>query len=116
MSFGIMRSKFVEPPSWQAASQRPPPPPANVLTEEAMAKAILSFHKGAGGGPMGVRPDFLRQIIGEKRDKPGLSLITRFCSLLADGQAPDGVRPFIAGANGFAFEKEIKAGAARQDA
>jgi thioredoxin-like negative regulator of GroEL len=38
-----MRSKFVEPPACQQTSRRPSAPPANVLTENAVGKAISSF-------------------------------------------------------------------------
>ncbi|CAE8723859.1 unnamed protein product, partial [Polarella glacialis] len=105
----IMRSKFITPPASQMTSHRPLPPPANALCEADVGKAILSFQRGLGSGPSGARPDFLRQVIGEKADKPGLALITRFCNLLADWQAPSGVCPYLAGANGFALEKEAKA-------
>ncbi|CAE8604691.1 unnamed protein product, partial [Polarella glacialis] len=105
----IMRSKFITPPASQMTSHRPLPPPANALSEADVGKAILSFQRGLGSGPSGTRPDFLRQVIAEKADKPGLALITRFCNLLADGQAPSGVRSYLAGANGFALEKEAKA-------
>lgn len=103
----ILRSKFVEPPAHQAARQRQGPV-ASILTEVSVAKTILSFHKGLGGGPSGLRPDLLKQIIGSKGDRPGITPITSFCNLLADGQAPIYVQPFLAGANGFAFTKESK--------
>ena len=105
----IMRSKFVQPPSHQVLREASQAPPTNVLTEETIARTILSFHKGLAGGPSGLRPDLLKQVIGKKGDKPGIAPITVFCNLLADGQAPMGVQPYLGGANGFAFEKESKA-------
>ena len=39
----IMRSKFVAPLAWQAASSRPPPPTANELSEECVVHAVQSF-------------------------------------------------------------------------
>ena len=102
-----MRSKFADPPEHQASRQRRAPT-ANVLTEKAVAKTILSFHPGVGGGPSGLRPDVLKQIIGKKGNRPGIAPITAFCNLLADGQAPPYVQPYLAGANGFALAKESK--------
>ena len=104
----IMQSKFVPPPQHQMTATRVRRPPSNVLTEEAVGKAILSFHRGLGAGPSGLRPDLLKQIIGPKGDKASIVPLTEFCNLLADGQAPIGVQPFLAGANGFAFQKESK--------
>ena len=100
-----MKSKFVPPPDNQAASWRPPPPPANVLTPELVAKSIRSFDTGVGAGPSGCRPDFLKQIVGAKEDRDGLHPVTDMANLLANGQAPKKLRPFIGGASGFAFRK-----------
>ena len=57
-----MRGKFPEPPPSQAGSRRDEAPPANQLSEEAIAAAIRSFKWGAGAGPLGTRPDFLKQV------------------------------------------------------
>ena len=110
----IMRSKFIQPPQSQANSRRPPAPPSNVLSEECVAKAALSFARGAGPGPTGLRPDFVKQIIGDKGEKRGIGSITQLCNLLADGQAPPKLAPFLAGANGNAMDKKSKTG--EQDA
>ena len=75
---------------------------------------ILTFARGLGSGPSGLRPDFIRQIIGEKGDKPGLAVITEFCNVLADGAAPEAMRPYIGGANGFALNKNRKEVAAEE--
>ncbi len=56
----IMRSKFVDPPAWQASSFRPPPPAANELSEECVVDAARSFARGAGPGRSGCRPDFVQ--------------------------------------------------------
>ena len=61
-----MRSKFIQPPDSQAASRRPPAPPANELSGDLVGKCIRSFQRGAGAGPSGCRPEFLRQIVGAK--------------------------------------------------
>ena len=76
----IMRSKFIQPPDHQAYRERSQVPPANVLTETIIAKTILSFQKGLGGGPSGLRPDLLKQIIGKKADRLGIVPVTEFCN------------------------------------
>ena len=47
-------------------------------------------------------------MIGPKGDKASIVPLTEFCNLLANGHAPIGVQPFLAGANGFAFQKDSK--------
>ena len=104
-----MKSKFIAPPSSQATSRRPSAPPANILNNDDISRSIRSFQWGGGAGPCGCRPDFLRQVIGTKQDKPGLDSVTRLCNLLANGQASKRLRPFVGGACGFDLEKEAKA-------
>jgi len=110
--YAKMEAKFVPAPPRQHASRRPPAPEANELSQTAVAKSILSFNRGLGAGLSGTRPDFVRQVIGEKGDKPGLPIITQLCNVLADGLAPDELRPYIGGANGFALTKDQKTAAA----
>lgn len=86
--FQKIESKFVEPPPGQAYSRRPPAPESNVLSEANVSRSVLTFARGLGSGPSGTRPDFIRQIIKEKGEKPGLALLTQLCNVLADGAAP----------------------------
>ena len=108
----MMKSKFVSPPQRQSTSRRPPAPVANELSEACVARAILSFQRGLGGGPSGARPDLFRQIIGDEGTKPGIVLITQLCNVRANGSAPEHLRPYLGGANGFASAKDPKAKAA----
>ena len=106
----IMMSKFVAPPPAQRTSRRAPAPPANELLDDAMARAVRSFARGVGAGPTGMRPDFLKQIVGEETDRPGLAILSGICNLLADGRAPKYLRPFLGGAKGTALFKRAKNG------
>ena len=106
----IMRSKFVQPPASQATSARIPAPQANDLTETGVARAIHSFNRGVSAGPPRQRPDFYKQLIGEKNDKPGLGILTGICTLLANGLAPRQLAPYIGGARGTALYKKAKDG------
>ena len=103
-----MASKFPRRPANQLQSVRPMAPEANELSDECVAKCILSFKRGLGAGPSGARPDFVRQIVGDKADRPGLCVIARFANHLANGLAPRAMRPYLGGANGFALHKDRK--------
>lgn len=47
--------------------------------------------------------------IGEKKgEKPGKTMLTVFCNLLADGRAPLHLQPLLGGANGVALHKDAK--------
>ena len=107
-TFDKIKSKFVDPPPGQARSLRPPAPEANELSQAIVSRAILSFKRGLGGGPTGARPDFIRQIISEKGDSPGVAIITNLCNVLANGKAPAALRPYIGGACGFGLNKDAK--------
>ena len=92
----IMRAKFVEPPSHQQGSSRVVPPEANMISEQAVVDAVKSFPRGAGAGPTGMRPDFVKQIVGEgTEEKPGTALLTSLVNLLADGKASSHLRTYI---------------------
>ena len=105
-----MRSKFVDPPPAQRASRRMPAPEANTITDEGVVRAVRSFDTGVGAGPTGQRPDFYKQLIGDKGDRPAVPLFTSLSNLLASGQAPAELRPFIGGAKGTALYKKAKDG------
>ena len=106
-----MRSKFILPPDHQRTSQRVPAPQANEVSEEAVVKAIRSFHTGVAAGPSGQRPDFYKQLIGENGDQPAVLLFSGLSNLLASGQAPPFLAPCLGGAKGTALHKTAKDGA-----
>eukprot|EP00438_Fugacium_kawagutii_P029518 Skav222744 [mRNA] locus=scaffold2390:537725:546431:- [translate_table: standard] len=92
---------------WRAA------PPANEASAEDVVRAIRSFPRGAAPGPTGLRPDLLQQLTGTGGDeKPAVYMLTNLVNLLADGQAPIGLRPYLGGARGTALEKASKTGGA----
>ena len=95
-----VRSKLKEkfPPykieDWPA---RAAPPPAGEITAQEVFKAVMSIKKRAGPGASGLRGDFLRQCLGSKGDDPFTLILRDFLQLLADGQAPSGLRPWLSG-------------------
>ena len=65
---------------------------------ETVYAAIFSFRKGAGPGPDGIRGDFLRDMLGQRPDEEPIAKLFRdLVQLLADGKAPEYLRPFFAG-------------------
>ena len=83
------------PPSPSGGEAQAPPPPGEIEAL-ALARALRSFKAGAGPGPSGLRPDFLKQLLGAD-DEPMLPLFRDFAQLLADGEAPEGVREWLGG-------------------
>ncbi len=110
----IMRSKFITPPDSQAGSFRPPPPAANQLTEECVVQAVHTFARGAGPGRTGCRADFVKQLVGKLGDRQCVPLVVAFANLLANGEAPRKLAPYLGGATGTALDKVSKSG--EQDA
>ena len=63
---------------------------------ETVYAAIFSFRKGAGPGPDGIRGDFLRDMLGQRPDEEPIAKLFRdLVQLLADGKAPEYLRPFF---------------------
>ena len=83
------------PPSPSGGEAQAPPPPGEIEAL-ALARALRSLKAGAGPGPSGLRPDFLKQLLGAD-DEPILPLFRDFAQLLADGEAPEGVREWLGG-------------------
>ena len=72
------------------------PPPEIPL--EVIREAIFSGRRGAGPGPDGIRGDFLRDIMGFESDQEPIGkVIQAFIQLLADGNVPTYLRPFLGG-------------------
>ncbi|CAK8989954.1 Uncharacterized protein SCF082_LOCUS2056 [Durusdinium trenchii] len=106
-----MRNKFPPRPTHQHSSSRPPAPPANEVSVEDVIGAEKPFLRGAAPGPTGLRPDFLKQIVGDGGDVlPGAHLLTSLINLFADGRAPAPLRLYLGGAQGTTLEKTSKTG------
>ena len=68
-------------------------------------KAIKSFIPGSAGGPDGLRPQHLADMVGPQGGTL-LDALTELMSLVLSGGVPDEVRPFFFGASLFAFAKK----------
>lgn len=80
-----------------------------LVSEEMIAQAVRSFPNGSAGGPDGLRPQHLKDLIGHTAGVGGpllLRALTSFISLIIAGKTPVSVRPFLFGANLVALEKK----------
>ena len=66
-----------------------------------MKKAALSFRKGSAPGPSGLRPEHLNVTLkmapANRTDKAGAAL-TRLVNIMARGEVPEEVAPYLCGA------------------
>ena len=79
------------------------------FSTEEVAKAIRSFPNSSSGGPDGLRPQHLKDMIGPGSGEGGvafLKALTAFVNEVALGKTPDVVRPFFFGASLIALWKE----------
>ena len=110
-TLAALRSKHPPP---HPLSQIPPPPPedstpSTTISVEAVAKAILSFPNGSAGGPDGLSPQHLKDLISASAEKGGRDLLwalTSFVNLVLSGKTPPPVRPTFFGASLIALRKK----------
>jgi hypothetical protein len=77
------------------------------VSEAEVSKAILSFPAGSAGGPDGVRPQHLIELIRcPVAGAQLLTALTAFVNRLLKGQCPLSVRPVLFGASLIALEKK----------
>ena len=69
-------------------------------------KCIRSFHRLSGGGPSSLRPIHLQNCLSTEHRDEVLERCTDLTNLLAKGEAPASLAPFLAGANLTALPKK----------
>ena len=83
--------------------------PAIQVSDEEIAHAISSFLNGSSGGPDGLRPQHLNDLIStsaERGDRELLRTLTSFVNLVLGGKTPPSARPFFFGATLTPLGKE----------
>jgi len=92
-----------------------PAPPSDDLVAAPMAteneerKAIESFRPGSAGGPDGLRPSYLRTLIGLAAVEAGVRLLvtlTKFVNVVLEGGVPEFARSMFFGASFCALTKK----------
>ena len=68
------------------------------FTEEDVKRAIISFPAGSAGGPDGLRPQYLKDLIGPSTKEGGailLRALTSLVTLILKGKTPSQLQPFF---------------------
>ena len=85
------------------------PQPPIAVTEQDVARAVLSFPRGSAGGPDGLLPQHLKDLISYSARAGGkklLAALTAFTNLVLSGITPVQVRPLFFGATLTALNKK----------
>ena len=107
-TFSALKQKH---PSLAPGSIIPPSPvvaPNSITVSEAdVAHAIKSFPSGSAGGPDGLRPQHLKDLLSSSvADSSLLNALAAFSTLVLEGRTPLPIRPFFYGASLIALEKK----------
>ena len=93
------------------AQPRPPAtvmPPKSFTPSEVLA-AALSFPKGSGAGPSGMRPEHFKAVLKNTSSAlatKALAALSKVVNVMAAGKVPVQVRPFLCGARLVAGKKK----------
>ena len=85
-------------------------PPTPEIPGPTLLRALRSFPVGSGPGPDGLRPDFLKGLIGSGEDSSLVPLLAEFVQKMADGQVPHALRPWLVGGTLVGVDKVAKDG------
>ena len=72
----------------------------------SVEQCIRSFHRLSGGGPSGLRPIHLKNCLSTEHRDETVERCTALVNLLAKGDAPESLAPFLAGGNLTALPKK----------
>jgi len=91
--------------------QQTPPDPSHTqalqISEDDILKAVRSFPPGSSGGPDGIRPQHVQDLINDRVAGPILlPALTSFINLLLKGQCPEAVRRILFGGRLIALSKK----------
>lgn len=106
-SLSALREKH--PPSSSVLTDLPAPQPQQCLSmdESEVRKAVLSFPAGSAGGPDGLRPQHIRDLLMCREAGPEfLSALTAFVNLVLAGRCPLDVSPVFFGGRLLALNKK----------
>ena len=102
----LLRQKHPAPPSDRPVILRSTSSAPFQATELDVRTMIRSFPMGSSGGPDGLRPQHIAELIGDQDAGPGLlRAITAFINLLLSGTCPQELRSILFGGTLFALRK-----------
>ena len=104
----------------EALKKKHPPPPLDsiipsayqtsqhlTISGEDVTQAILSFPKSSAGGPDGLRPQHLKDMLSDRTSHHALlPALVSFVQLVLEGRTPLSIRPFFFSANLTALRKK----------
>jgi hypothetical protein len=101
-SLNLLKEKH--PPAHSDATFPPPPSSQVSLTVNSsyVRKAVMSFPAGSTGGPDGLRPQHLKDLISPTLGEVGVSFaeaLASFVTLVISGNVPQPAAPFFFGAS-----------------
>ena len=111
-TIAAMRAKHPAPhpdTNFPLPPQENEPQPPVAVTEQDVAQAVLSFPRGFAGGPDGLLPQHLKDLISNSARFGGkklLAALTAFTNLVLSGNTPVQVRPLFFGATLTALNKK----------
>ena len=107
-TIAALRSKHPDPHP-ESIFPEAPNGSAMTVSEGDVMEAIRSFPKGSAGGPDGLRPQHLQDMVGASAGAGGAMLLqslTAFTNLVLAGDIPVETRPFFFGASLTALNKK----------
>ena len=103
-------AKLLERHPVPPADRLPAPDPRGIeaiqVTEEDVLKAVRTFPAGSAGGPDGLRPQHLLDLLNCRESGPALlTSLTAFTNMLLEGKCDPAVAPVLFGGQLIALEK-----------
>ena len=71
-------------------------------------KQVQSFDASAGAGPTGLRPQFIKELVGEDGDDPRVQATFQLSVLFVEGRVPRFLRQWYAGGTLVGIGKDDK--------
>jgi hypothetical protein len=106
---GLAKLQEKHPPATLSASSLPSPDQFlhMAVVEDDVRKAVQSFPAGSSGGPDGLRPQHLKELIGcREAGSDFLTALTAFVNMLMAGKCPINVAPIFFGGRLIALDKK----------
>src|SRR6218665_1234130 len=101
----LLRQKHPAPPLERPTLLRPTTTPLQI-SEAEIRSMMRSFPKGSSGGPDGLRPQHVSELLGDPDSGPGLlRAMTALVNLLLAGTCPQEIRTILFGGTLFALRK-----------
>jgi hypothetical protein len=104
-TFEKLKTKHPEGPEYDIPTDLPA---AASFSYQEVKRAVFTFPRGSAGGIFAWYPDTVKYTLDRDGDTPQNIAYTKLVNLVASGQVPETVRPFLAGASLTALNKDGK--------